>query len=64
MAIILNWNFIYQTSDLQRSEVHIEFLYFYIYIFVCQMELYSESPVHTLTCLSVELVLAATPAQH
>ena len=48
-------NFRIQTSDFkfQRSEVRTELLYFYIDIFVCQMEAHSEGPVNTLTCLYV-----------
>ena len=58
-----NWNFRLQISDfrLQISEIRSPPLSFCtsqkIYIFAWQMELYSESPEHTLNCISVDLVL-------
>ena len=68
LAAILNRNFRLQTSEFRFSEIRntpVEFFFTFKYIFVCQMELCSECPVHTLTCLSGDwciTVCDASPA--
>ena len=59
LAAILNWNFRLQTLNFRSP--HWAYALLNRYIFVFQMESHSVCPVHTSTCVSVDLMLYHYP---